>query len=119
MIESGSCSRRSTAPLLGCSWCPAARVAAERMSAAYAVGTAAAVESSATAAAGTTSTAAGLGASSGVGTAPVGTATKTAAVGATVRTATVRTFSVMLSERGVRVASEGERCNRCKQEPYG
>jgi hypothetical protein len=147
MAGSGSCSTRATAHLGGCGWRPTTRITADRMSAANAVRSAAAVESSASAAAGTTSTAAGVGTSTAVSTAAVGTAVKTAAVGAPVRTATtveftaagvamaatmrttavgpamgtaaVRTFSAMLRERGVRGANEGERSNRCKQDAYG
>lgn len=148
MIESGSRSRRATSPLRGGRWRPITRIAADRMSAAYDVGPAAAVESSATAAAGTTSTAAGVGPSAATRNAAVGTAVKTAAVGPAVRTATtveftaagvamaattratavgraavrtaaVRAFSAMLSERGVGGASDCERSNGCKQEAYG
>jgi len=134
MTESWSCYRRSTAPDVGMS--TAVRTAA--------VGTAASMESSATAAAGTTSTAPDVGMSTAVRTAAVGTAVNTAAVGtattveftaaglamaatmratavgpAAMRTAAVRTFSAMLSERGVGGASERDRGNGCKQEAYG
>jgi hypothetical protein len=147
MIESRSCSGRATAPLRGCRRRRATRITAGRMSAASAVRTAAAVESSATAAAGTTSTAAAVGTPTSVRTAAVGTAVKTAAVGAPVRTATtveftaagvpvaatmrttavgpamgtaaVRTFSAMLRERGVGGGSEGEYSNGCKQDACG
>ena len=129
MIESGSCSGRSTASVPGISRRPTPRITAGRMSAANAVRTGTA---------GTTSAATGVGTAAAVRAAATGTAVKTAAVGAVptstgvemattmrttamgpaVRPAAVRTFPVMLSERGVGARGEHERDNRCKQEAY-
>jgi hypothetical protein len=123
---------RATAPLRGSSRYPTSRIAADRMSAATAVRTAAGVESATTPGARSAATAVGaptavrtttvkspatmgtVPTATGVGTAAAmrATAVRTAAAGTTVR-------SSMLSERRVWSESECERYNRCKQETYG